>query len=116
VHDCRVGRRLRQLFASYSVELQHYAVLEDLLNVVGVGEAMLLTEDVFPDDDPIEYVLIFGGQDVGDLPDRLTVAAVHGGPVIQNQIRRGLTEIHDPEHIGRCARVELGPLGRLSWR
>jgi hypothetical protein len=36
--------------------------------------------------------------------------------VIQNQIRRGLTEIHDPEHIGRCARVELGPLGRLSWR
>ena len=77
MHHRWIRRRRRQLLGSGAVEFQHDSAIKNRLYVVGVGEPMLVAEEMLADHNPIEDVLGFVCQDVCDLPDLFPVGAVN---------------------------------------
>jgi hypothetical protein len=104
MHDRRVGGRFGQLGAACSVEFQDDTPVVDLLDVIGVGEAVLAAEEVLADDDPVEDVLIVGGEHVTDLSDLLAIGAVDRSSGAEDEVGGGFAKVHWPELI-RCAAV-----------
>src|ERR1700733_1026074 len=78
-HHRRVRGRLGQVLALGAVELQKHPVIEDLLDLVGVDEAMLGAEYELIDHDAVEDVLAIVRENVCNLAELVAVGAVPGG-------------------------------------
>jgi hypothetical protein len=77
-------------------DAQPHAALVDSVDLLGVGEAPPARAVAGVDHEPVEDVLLRGGEDVLDLPDLRARGVVHRRAALEHQVGDGGPEIHAP--------------------
>ena len=90
----RIGRRLGQLLAGTSIELEHDATFVDLADLIGVGEHVPAADAPASDHDAVEHVLPLVGEHVLHAADQLMIGIEHVSAPLEHEIGDRRTKIH----------------------